>query len=50
MTDRYLTLCARRNRTATPTLLRSSLAAATGKLASMSTMRRRIHENGLYAR
>ncbi|GBO35448.1 hypothetical protein AVEN_160173-1 [Araneus ventricosus] len=47
---RYLPLCARRNRTATPIQLRSSLAAATGKLVSTSTVRRRLHEGGLYAR
>lgn len=48
--DRYLTLCARRNRTATPTQLLSSLAAATGRLVSTSTVRRRLHGGGLYAR
>ncbi|KFM59724.1 hypothetical protein X975_12966, partial [Stegodyphus mimosarum] len=42
--ERYLTLCARRNRTATPALLRSSLAATTRKLVSTSTVRRRLHE------
>ena len=36
--DRYLTLCAPRNRTATPTLLRYCLAAAIGRLESASTV------------
>ncbi|KFM74780.1 hypothetical protein X975_11898, partial [Stegodyphus mimosarum] len=48
--DRYLMLCAYRNSIFTLTLLRSSLAAATGKLVSMSTVHRRLHEGGLYAR
>ncbi|KFM64657.1 hypothetical protein X975_15768, partial [Stegodyphus mimosarum] len=48
--DRYFTLCARKNRTATRTLLRSSLVSATGKLVSTSIVRRRLHEGGLYAR
>ncbi|GBM11377.1 hypothetical protein AVEN_13597-1 [Araneus ventricosus] len=48
--DRYLSLCARRNRTATPTQLRSSLDAATGWLVSTSIVRRRLHEGDLYAR
>ncbi|GBM32925.1 Transposable element Tcb1 transposase [Araneus ventricosus] len=48
--DRCLSLCARRNRTATPTQLRSSLAAATGRLVSMTTVHRRLHEGGLCAR
>ena len=48
--DRYLQLTARRYSTATPTHLRSSLAAATGRLVSGSTVRRRLHEGGLYAR
>ncbi|KFM63983.1 Transposable element Tcb2 transposase, partial [Stegodyphus mimosarum] len=48
--DRYLTLCALRNRTSTPTFLRSSLSAATGRLWSTSTARRRLHEGDLYAR
>ena len=47
---RYLTLSARRYSTATPILLRSSLAAAAGRLVSMSTVRRRLHEGGVYAR
>ncbi|KFM66927.1 Transposable element Tcb2 transposase, partial [Stegodyphus mimosarum] len=38
------------NRTSTPTLLRSSLAAPTGRLVSTSTVRIRLHEGGLYAR
>ncbi|GBN31922.1 hypothetical protein AVEN_42474-1 [Araneus ventricosus] len=46
--DRYLSLCAQRNRTATPIQLGSSLATATRRLAS--TVRRRLHEGGLYAR
>ena len=48
--DQYLTLCARKNRSATPNLLRSSLAAAYGRLVSTSTVRRRLEEGGLYAR
>ncbi|GBN24624.1 Transposable element Tcb1 transposase [Araneus ventricosus] len=47
---RYLSLCSLRNRTATPTQLRSSLAAATEKLVSATTVSRRLHEGGLYAR
>ncbi|KFM63614.1 Transposable element Tcb2 transposase, partial [Stegodyphus mimosarum] len=42
--DRYLTLCARKNTTATTTLLRSSLVAATERLVSTSTVRRKLHE------
>ncbi|GBM35824.1 hypothetical protein AVEN_43513-1 [Araneus ventricosus] len=45
--DRYLSLCARRNSTATPSQLRSSLAAATGRLVSTSTVRRRLQEADL---
>ncbi|KFM74795.1 hypothetical protein X975_15821, partial [Stegodyphus mimosarum] len=48
--DQYLTLCTCRNKTATPTLLISSLAATTGRLVSTSTVCRRLHEGGLYAR
>ncbi|KFM60768.1 Transposable element Tcb1 transposase, partial [Stegodyphus mimosarum] len=48
--DRYLTLHSCRNRTASRTLLRSSLAAATERAVSTSTVRRRLHEGGLYAR
>ncbi|KFM74688.1 Transposable element Tcb2 transposase, partial [Stegodyphus mimosarum] len=48
--DRYLTLCARRNPTATQILFRSSLAAATGRLVSTSTVLRRLHEGCVYAR
>ncbi|KFM76534.1 hypothetical protein X975_13757, partial [Stegodyphus mimosarum] len=48
--DRYLTLCACRNRTATPTLIRSSLAATTGRLVSTSTVHRRLHKGGLHVR
>ncbi|GBM21215.1 hypothetical protein AVEN_20783-1, partial [Araneus ventricosus] len=48
--DRHVSLCARRNRTATPTQLRSSLDATTGRLASTSTVGGRLHEGGLYAR
>ncbi|KFM76010.1 Transposable element Tcb2 transposase, partial [Stegodyphus mimosarum] len=48
--DRYLTLCAGRNRNTTSIFLKSSLAAATGRLVSMSTVRRRLHEGGLYVR
>ncbi|KFM77705.1 hypothetical protein X975_05033, partial [Stegodyphus mimosarum] len=48
--NRYLTLCACRNRIIAPTLLRSSLAAATGRLVSTSTVHRRLHKGGLYVR
>ena len=48
--DRYLTLCTRGNRTATPTHLRYSLSAITGRLVSTSTVRRRLHEGCLYER
>ena len=48
--DRYLTSYARRNRTATQTLLRSSLSAATGRFMSTSTVRRRLHKDGLHSR
>ncbi|GFV78066.1 hypothetical protein TNCV_2201 [Trichonephila clavipes] len=45
---RYLPLSARRNRTAKPAELGSSIAASSRKLASRSTMRQRLHERGLY--
>ena len=48
--DRFLTLCARRNRIATPNLLRSSLTGVTGRLMSTSGVRRRLHEDGLFAK
>ena len=48
--NRYLTLCARRNRTATRTLLRFSLAAASRRLVSTSSVRRRLHKGGLYVK
>ena len=48
--DRYLTLCSHRNSTATLIFLRSSLAAATGRLVSMSTAHRRLYEGGLHAK
>ena len=48
--NRYLTLCARRNRTATRTLLRFSLAAANRRLVSTSSVRRRLHKGGLYVK
>ncbi|GFY07534.1 transposable element Tcb2 transposase [Trichonephila clavipes] len=48
--DRYLSFCARRNRTATLAELRSSLAVNSERLVSMSTMSQRLHERGLYAR
>ncbi|GBM43139.1 Transposable element Tcb1 transposase [Araneus ventricosus] len=44
--DRYLSLCARRNRIATSTQLRSSLAEATGKFVPTPTFRRSLHEGG----
>ncbi|GFV74671.1 transposable element Tcb1 transposase [Trichonephila clavipes] len=48
--DRYLSLCTRRNRTATLSELRSFLAASFGMLVLWSTIRRRLHERGLYVR
>ena len=48
--DRYVRLSARRSRTSTPTQLRAVLAAATGTQVSSTTIRRRLHEGGLYAR
>lgn len=39
--DRYLWLCVRRNRTATPSHFRASLAAAIKRLVSTSIVRRR---------
>ncbi|GFU63659.1 transposable element Tcb2 transposase [Trichonephila clavipes] len=40
----------RRNITETPAELRFSLAASPGRLVSRSTVRRRLHECGLYSR
>ncbi|GFV61388.1 HTH_Tnp_Tc3_2 domain-containing protein [Trichonephila clavipes] len=48
--DRYLSLCARRNKYATPFEIRSSLAASSRRLVSRSTVCQRLHEHGPYAR
>ncbi|GFS76327.1 HTH_Tnp_Tc3_2 domain-containing protein [Trichonephila clavipes] len=47
---RYLSLYARRNRTATLAELGSSLVTSSATLVSRSSERRRFHERGLYAR
>ncbi|GFU58898.1 transposable element Tcb2 transposase [Trichonephila clavipes] len=49
MTDHMLS-CSRKNRIRTLVELRSSPAASSGRLASRSTIRRRLHERSLYAR
>lgn len=48
--ERYLALSARRHRTATASQLSRELYAATGTRVSRSTVARRLHERGLYAR
>lgn len=48
--DRYIRLTGRRNRSATATQVRVEAVAATGRPISTSTVRRRLHEGGLYAR
>lgn len=48
--DRYIRLTSRRNRSATATQVRAAAIAATGRPMSTSTVRRRLHEGGLYAR
>jgi transposase len=48
--DRYLRISALRNMRDTPTQLRYALSSSTGTLVSASTVRRRLHEGGLYAR
>ena len=48
--DRYIGLLARRQRRATAPSLRSDLIASTGRQISVSTVVRRLHKTGLYAR
>ncbi|GFY01782.1 HTH_Tnp_Tc3_2 domain-containing protein [Trichonephila clavipes] len=48
--DRYLSLCARKNRTATLAELTSFLAASSGRLESRINMRHKLHVRDLYAR
>lgn len=48
--DRYIALVAKRNRRATSTTVTSMVSAALGKTISASTVRRRLHKKGLYAR
>lgn len=44
-----MSLCAHRNRTSTPTQLRYSLYAVTGRLVSTLNICRSLHESGLHA-
>ena len=48
--DRYIAVVAKRNRRSTFTRVTSMVASAIGKTISATTVRRRLHMNGLYAR
>ncbi|GBL80408.1 Transposable element Tcb2 transposase [Araneus ventricosus] len=48
--DRYIAVVAKQNRRSTSTRVKSIVAAAIGKTISATTVRRRLHMNGLYAR
>ncbi|GBN49580.1 hypothetical protein AVEN_50964-1 [Araneus ventricosus] len=48
--DRYIAVVAKRNQRSTSTRVTSMVTAAIGKTISATTVRRRLHMNGLYAR
>ncbi|GFW93909.1 HTH_Tnp_Tc3_2 domain-containing protein [Trichonephila clavipes] len=48
--DRYISIVAKRNRTATSTRVTSVVTASIGKAISAATVRRILHMNGLNAR
>ncbi|GBM63719.1 hypothetical protein AVEN_72992-1 [Araneus ventricosus] len=48
--DRYIAVVAKQNRRLTSTPVKSMVAAAIGKTISATTVRLRLHMNGLYAR
>ncbi|GFU86247.1 HTH_Tnp_Tc3_2 domain-containing protein [Trichonephila clavipes] len=48
--DRYLSLCARRNRAVTPAELTSSLVSSSGRLVSRSIVGQKLYKRNLYAR
>ncbi|GFX13875.1 transposable element Tcb1 transposase [Trichonephila clavipes] len=50
MEDPYIAIVAKRNHRATSTRGTSMVTASIGKAISVSTVRRRLHMNGLYAR